>query len=77
MGDIFQRVFDGVGKRVHRVNAPGVPGVVVRGVAYAVDRWVAHIDVRRGHVNFGAQHRAAVWQLACAHVSKALQVVLN
>ena len=75
MGDLLQRVFDGVGKGVHRVDAPFVAGVVVRGAADAVNGWVAHIDVGRGHVDLGTQHSGTVGQLAVAHLAKAGQVL--
>ena len=72
--DLLQRVFDGVGKGVHRVDAPGVARVVVRGAANAVDGWVAQVDVGRGHVNLGAQHGCTIGQLAIAHFAKACKV---
>jgi hypothetical protein len=60
VGDLFERVFDGVGEGVHRVDAPGVAGVVVGGAADAVEGRVAQVDVGRGHVDLGAQHGRAV-----------------
>jgi hypothetical protein len=51
---------------VHRVDAPLVAGVVVLGMAHAVDGRVAQIDVGRGHVDLGAQHGGAIGQLAVA-----------
>ena len=62
---------DGVRQRVrvvvHRVDAPGVAGAVMLGVADAVQHRVAQVDVRRRHVDLGAQHVRAVGELAGAH----------
>jgi hypothetical protein len=48
MRDVFQRILDRVGVGVHRIDAPGVARVVVRGVADAVDGRIAQVDVARG-----------------------------
>ena len=45
MGDLFQRVFNGVREGVHRVDAPLVARVVVGGTADAVDGRVPQVDV--------------------------------
>ena len=73
--DLLQRVFNRVRKGVHRVDAPGVAGVVVGGAAYAVDGRVAQVDVGRGHVDLGAQHRRAIGQLAITHLPQTCQVL--
>ena len=64
-----------MGVGVHRVDAPGVAGVVVRGAAYAVNGRVAHIDVGAGHVDLGAQHHSAIGMQAVLHLPKAGQVL--
>jgi hypothetical protein len=75
VGDLLQRVLDGVREGVHGVDAPGVARVVVRGAADAVDGRVAQVDVGRGHVDLGAQHGGAVGQFAVAHLAEARQVL--
>ena len=75
VGDVLQRVLNGVGEGVHGVDAPGIARVVVRGAADAVDGRVAQVDVGRGHVDLGAQHGGTVGQQAVFHVGKALQVL--
>ena len=60
VGDVLQRVFDRMREGVHRIDAPRVAGVVVRGPLDAVQRRIAQIDVRAGHVDLGAQHGRAV-----------------
>ena len=47
------------------------------GVADAVDRRVAHVDVRRRHVDAGAEHLAAVREFAGAHALEEVQVLLD
>jgi hypothetical protein len=77
VSDLLQRVLDRVREGVHRVDAPGVAGVVVRGAADAVERRIAHVDVGASHVDLGAQHGGAVGELAVAHGAEALEVLLG
>ena len=72
--DVLERIFNGVRKGIHRVNAPGVTRVVMRGMAYAINRWVAHIDIGAGHVDFGAQNGRTIGQFTLAHVFEPLKV---
>ena len=62
---------------VHRVDAPLVPRLVVRRFANAIYRRVAHVHVRRRHVDFGAQHARAILELASAHTPKQVEVLLD
>ena len=64
-----------MGEGVHRINAPCVTCVVVCCATDAVNGWVAHIDIGRRHINFGAQHCGAVCEFACTHVTKTCQVI--
>src|SRR6185312_9157910 len=73
--DVLQRVLDRMRKGVHRVDAPFVSGVVVRGAADAVDGRVAQVDVGAGHVDPGVQHHGAVFMPAIAHLAIARQVL--
>src|SRR5690606_15054865 len=75
VGDVFVRILDRVGEGVHRVDAPLVAGVVVLGMAHALDRGVTQIDVGGGHIDLGTQHGGAIGQLAGLHIGKAGQVV--
>ena len=63
-------------KGVHGIDAPSVAGVVVCGAANAVDGRIAHVDVGRGHVNFGAQNSSTIGQLAIAHFAETAEVFL-
>ena len=70
VGDAFVRVLERVGVVVHRVDTPLIAGVMVMGLADAVDDRVAHVHVRRRHVDFGAEHRLAFVELAAGHLFK-------
>ena len=73
MGDPLDGIGLAVGKIVHRVDAPAVPGAMMRGVQDPVHDRVAQVQVRRGHVDFGPQHPAAVRETrrrACARTGR-------
>ena len=59
---------------IHRVDAPSVAGVVVLGMLDAVERRIAHVDVRARHVEPGAQHGGPIEQGAGAHLAEAGKV---
>ena len=74
VGDAFQVVAQAMGEIVHGIDAPGRAGVMMFGVADAVDDRVAQPDVGGGHVNFGAQGAGAVGELAVLHALQQVQV---
>ena len=57
----------GVREIVHRVNAPFVARSVVRRAEHSVNYGVAHIYVRRSHIDFGAERLFAVLEFAVLH----------
>ena len=77
MRDALQRVADGMGKIIHRVNAPGLAGAVVLLVQDAVEHRVAHVDVGRSHVDFRPEHIAAFRVPARAHFLEQAQAFLR
>jgi len=77
VGDLFKRVGDGVGVVIHGVDAPVVTGAVVGGAQDAVDDRVAHVQVRRSHVDFGPQGPGAVWELAGPHATEQVEILLD
>ncbi len=69
-----------MGVVVHRVDAPGVAGAHVVGVADPVDGRVAHRHVRRGHrvfADLGAHDVLAILVLAGAHIAEDRQRFLG
>ena len=77
VGDALQRVLDGMGEVVQRVDAPLVALAVMVRMHDAVDGRVAHVHVRGGHVDLGAQGVAAVRELAVLHPLKQVEVFLH
>ena len=75
--DALDRVLDRVREVIERVDAPLVALTVVMRAHDAVDRRVAQVHVRAGHVDLGAQGLGAVLELAVSHILKQLQVFLD
>ena len=79
--DRMRNALDGIGQRmgkvVHRIDAPGITRAVMMGMGNAVDNRVAHNHIRRGHVNFGAQHLFPVSKFAGLHTGKQVEVFLH
>ena len=75
VGDALDQVGEAVGEVVEGIDAPGVAGAVVVGVADAVERPVAHLEVGARHVDLGAQHVGAVGELALAHAGEEVEVL--
>ena len=75
--DALKRVLDGVGKVVHRVDAPLVALTVMVHIADAVDDRIAHIEVTGGQVDLRAQRAAALGELAVLHALKEVEVLLH
>ena len=73
--DALERIADAVGEVVHRVDAPVIAGPVMGGVTDPVDHRVAHVHVRRRHVDLGTQHVLAVRECARAHAAEEIQVL--
>ena len=61
-------------KVVHRVNAPGVAGPVMRGVPDPIQRRIAHVEIRRSHVDLRPQDVRAVGKLAATHAGKEIEI---
>src|SRR6185436_10042152 len=72
---------DGVGNRVRVVvggiDAPGIARTVMRGMADAVERRVAHVDVWRRYVDSRPQDVYAIRKLARLHLSHERQVLFG
>ena len=77
MGDALERVLYGVREVVHGIDAPRVARAVVVHTVDAVDNGVAHVEVARREVDFGAERHAAVGELARAHTAEQVEAFLN
>ena len=67
VGDALQVVAQAMGEIVHRINAPFAAGMMMLGVADAVEDGIAHPDVGGGHVDFGPQRARAIGKFARLH----------
>src|SRR5579864_5924401 len=77
MRDVFERVRNAVRVVVHRIHAPLVAGAIVMRKADPVDHRVAHVEVRRRHVDLRAQHVLAFLELARFHATEQVEVLLR
>ena len=77
VGDALDGVALAVGVVVHRVDAPLVSGAVMAGVQDAVHDRIAHVEIRRGHVDLGAQGARAIGELAGSHALEQVEVLLD
>jgi len=73
----FQRIGKAMRKVVHRINDPLRAGAVMRFALDAVDHGIAHHDIGRGHIDFGAQGMGAVGEFAGAHPLKQIEIFFN
>ena len=73
--DAFERVGQRVRVVVHRVDAPRVARAMMRRVPDAVQRRIAHVEVRRRHVDLRPQHVRAVRELARPHPREQIEVL--
>ncbi|MDT4857438.1 hypothetical protein FQZ97_918620 [compost metagenome] len=77
VGDAFDGVRLAMGEVIARVDAPLVTGLVVVGMADAVEDRVAQVHVRRGHVDLRPQRARAVRELASLHAGEQVQVLVH
>ena len=75
--DPFKGVFQRVRIVVHRVDAPLVTVPKMVGAPDPVDHRVAHVDVGRSHIDAGAQHHRAVFELPGPHPGEKIEVLLD
>ena len=77
VGDAFEVIAQSMGEIVERVNAPLVSGLVMRGVPDAIEDRVAQPNVRRLHVDLGAQSARAIGKFARFHARKQVEVFFH
>ena len=77
MSNMLNGILDGVGKVIHRINAPRITRIVMLHVGHAVNDRISHINIGRSHINLGAEHLFAVFIFSFLHLFKKTQVLLN
>ena len=77
MRNALYGVFLTVGKVIGGVNHPLITCLVMVRTPYAIQDWIAQINVRRRHVDTGSQNPTAVFELPCSHALKQIPVLCN
>ena len=77
VGDALNRVRQAVREIVHRVDTPLVTGAVMLRFADAIQHRIAHVQVRRGHIDLRPQHPRAVLEFADPHTLEQLEIFLR
>ena len=78
MSDPLDRIRDRMRVVIHRVDAPFVACLMVdQTVPDAIQGRIAHIDIRRCHVDTRTQRAAAIRKLTGAHTPEKIQVFLD
>src|SRR5260370_36374267 len=77
MGDALDVITEAMRKVIHRVDAPLAASMMMLSMANAIKHRVAHPDVWRGHVDFGAQSPSPVGELCLLHASEQVQVLFQ
>ena len=77
MADAFQRVPDGMGEIVHRIDAPFIAGPPVLLIQNPVHGGIPHDDIRGGHIDLRPQGLAALRELAVFHPAEQIQAFLG
>ena len=77
VGDALDGIALPVRVVVHGVDAPLVAGAVMLGVEDAVHDGVAHVEVGRRHVDFGAEGAAAIGELAGLHAGEEVEIFFD
>ena len=77
VGDAFDGIGLAVRVVVHGIDAPLVAGAVMLGVEDAVHDRVAHVEVGRRHVDFGAEGARAIGEFAGLHAREEVEIFFD
>ncbi len=77
MSDLLHRILNRMCEIIHRVNAPSVSRIVVRHMRHTVDHRITHVDVRRCHIDLGAQYLLSVLVFPVLHLFKEPKILLH
>ena len=62
---------------IHRINAPLAASAMMIHFANPIERRIAHVNVRRCHINFGAQRLRPVGKLPRSHAREQIEVLVH
>ena len=77
MGNAFGCILNRMRKVIERVDAPFIALAVMLFVEDAVNRRVAEVHVRAGHIDFGTKRLCAVRELAVFHAFEQVQIFFD
>lgn len=77
VGDVLVRVLQRMREVIHRVEAPGIAGIVMLRLQHAVDHGIPHDDVRRGHVDLRTEDSLAFLEATGPHLGEELEILLH
>ena len=77
MRDALLCIGERMRKIVHRIDTPLVARAVMGDVRNAVDDRIAHIEIRRAHIDFCPQDARAVLEFTGSHAAKQVKIFLH
>ena len=76
VGHALQRILNGMGKIIHGVDAPLIPGLMMAHMENTIQRRIPQIDVGRSHVYLGPKGMGSIGKFSVLHPGKELQILL-
>ncbi|MNN06879.1 hypothetical protein D3C81_1196870 [compost metagenome] len=75
VGNPLNGIFKRVRKGIHRIDTPGIPGIVMGRMRDPVNDRIAKVNVRGSHIDLGTQNLFPVLELTCTHTGEQIQVL--
>ena len=77
VGDVFDRILQRMCEIIHRIDAPLIAASVMGRMPDTVNDRIAHVNVRRRHIDLGTQNFGTVFKFPGAHTGKQIKVFFN
>ena len=77
MSHPFEEVALTVREVIHRVGFPCSAGTVMRVFHHTINNRVAEVHIRVGHIDFGAKHHSALFNLSTIHFLEKFETFFN
>src|SRR5689334_21177323 len=79
--DGMSNSLNGVGKTmgiiVHRINAPLIPGSMVSRFPNPIQSRIAHMDIRRSHIDPGPERFGTIRKFSSSHSGKQIKILFH